>query len=189
MKNLIMFALVLFTLSSYAQNTEHSVERKGFVIGIGAGIGVASICDGDQGSFEQEKGGLSLPDLRLGWMINDRLAIIGTAPGMIYDYEGKDRHFGAIIPSVQYWIKDRLWINGGFGLAMDSPALYDVDDFKDEDWNFGFAVSASAGYELVQKKNYALDLHAQLHMGGVSMDNDQSRNGVALSVGVGFTWY
>lgn len=189
MKNLIIVALLLFTFSSYAQNSTSSIERKGFVIGIGVGVGAATISDGDKGSFESTQGGLSLPDLKLGWMINDRLAIIGTGPGMTYDYEGKDRNFGAIIPTVQYWVKDQWWINGGFGLAMDSPALYDIDDIKNEEWNFGFAVSASTGYELVQKKNYALDLHAQVHLGRIPMDNDLHRVGAAVSVGVGFTWY
>ncbi|MBY5958614.1 hypothetical protein KUV50_10750 [Membranicola marinus] len=189
MKNAIILALTLFTLTSYAQNPGQAVERKGFVIGIGAGIGVVSISHGDHGSFEKAEGGLSLPDLRLGWMINERLAIIGNSPGKIYDYEGKDRHFGAIIPTVQYWIQDRLWINGGFGLAMDSPALYDIDDLEDEEWNFGCAVTASAGYELVQKKNYALDLHTQVLLGRVNTGNDQHRDGVVISVGVGFTWY
>ena len=35
-----------------------------------------------------------------------------------------------------------------------------MDNFKDEDWDFGCAVAASAGYELVQKKNFALDLQS-----------------------------
>lgn len=189
MKNVIVAALLFFAISSFAQDAGNPVERKGFVIGIGASVGLVSISDGDQGSFEEAEGGISLPDLRLGWMVNDRLAIIGTSPGKIYDYEGRDRHFGAIIPTLQYWVRDRLWINGGFGLAMDTPALYDIDDVEDEEWNFGCAVSASVGYELVQKKNYALDLHTQVHLGSVNTGNNQHRDGVTISVGVGFTWY
>ena len=122
-------------------------------------------------------------------MVNDQLAILATFPGMIYDYEGKDRSFESFIPSVQYWFKDRWWVNGGIGLAMDFPAFYEVEDFRDEEWNFGCAVAFSTGYELVQRKRYALDLQTKIHMGRTSLDNNQHRDGVAFTVGLGFNWY
>jgi len=90
---------------------------------------------------------------------------------------------------VQYWVKNRWWINGGVGLAMDFPALYDIDKSKDQDWNFGVAVGLSTGIELVQKKKYALDLQAKLHMASVNLENNQQREGVSFSIGIGFNWY
>jgi len=193
MKNLL---IIIFTFSSFSftllgQNSNNNtIERKGFVFGVGVGGGVVSISDSNQEvPFDEVQGGISLPNLKFGWMVNDRLAILATLPGMIYALEGKDRSFEAFIPSVQYWVKDRWWINGGIGLAMDMPALYEFDDLKSEDWNFGCAVSASTGFELIQKKNYALDLQANIHLGRTFLDNDQHRDGGAFTIGIGFNWY
>jgi hypothetical protein len=190
MKNLLVLFFTICTISVFGQNTDHSVERKGFVFGLGISGGVVSISDSFQEDpFDEAQGGISLPNLKLGWMVNDRLAILATLPGMIYEYKGKDRSFDAFIPTVQYWFKDRWWVNGGIGLAMDFPAFYEVDDFKDEEWNFGCAVSASTGYEIVQRNEFTIDLISKINMGRVFMDNDEYRDGVAFTVGVGFNWY
>ena len=189
MKNLLIVVFALCTLISYGQNETNQIERKGFVIGFGIGGGVISISDSDQEvPFDKAQGGGSFPNLKLGWMVNDRLAILGMYSGMSYEYEDKDRSFDAFMPSVQYWVKDRWWVNAGAGLAMDFPAFYE-DNIEDEDWNFGGAVAFSTGYELVQKKNFALDLQTQLQMGWTNLDNDRDRDVVVLSIGLGFNWY
>lgn len=189
MKNLLILFITLWTFSLFGQETNSMIERKGFVLGFGIGGGVISISDSDQEvPFDEAQGGGSFPNLKLGWMVNDRLAILGMYSGMGYEYEGKDRSFDAFMPSVQYWIKDRWWVNAGAGLAMDFPAIYE-DNIKDEDWNFGGAVTFSTGYELAQKKNFALDLQTQLQMGWTNLDNDKDREVVVLSIGLGFTWF
>jgi len=177
------------TLLSYSQNETTQMERKGFIIGFGIGGGVISISDSDQEvPFDKAQGGGSFPNLKLGWMVNDRLAILGLYSGMSYEYEDKDRSFDAFMPSIQYWVKDRWWVNAGAGIAMDFPAFY-ADNIEDKDWNFGGAVAFSTGYELVQKKKFALDLQTQLQMGWSNLENDKNRDVVILSVGLGFNWY
>jgi hypothetical protein len=189
MKNLLILFITLWTFSLFGQETNSMIERQGFVIGFGIGGGVISISDSDQEvPFDEAQGGGSFPNLKVGWMVNDRLAILGMYAGMSYEYEGKDRSFDAFMPSVQYWVKDRWWVNAGAGLAMDFPAFYE-DNIKDEDWNFGGAVAFSTGYELVQKKSFALDLQTQLQMGWTNLDNDKNREAVVLSIGLGFNWY
>ena len=188
MKKLVIITFIFLSFSAFGQTSDSPVERKGFVIGVGIGGGVISFDNSNQeGSFEEAQGGGTFPNLKLGWMVNDRLAILATLPGMIYEFEEKDRSFDAIIPSVQYWVKNRWWINGGIGLAIDGPALYEKTE--GEDWNFGCAVAASTGYELLQKKKFVLDLQTQLQLGRVFMENDQYRDGVVFSVGLGFNWY
>ena len=188
MRNVLAIILSLCVLNAFGQNADHTIERKGFVFGMGISAGVFSISDSDQEvAFDKAQGSLSLPNIKLGWMVNDRLAILGSFPGMIYELEGKDRSFSAFVPSVQYWFKDRWWVNGGIGLAYDGPALY--EGLKGEDWNFGCAVTASTGFELVQKKRYALDIQTQLHLASTSLGNDGHREGVAFTVGIGFNWY
>lgn len=190
MKNLLFLILTICVFPAFGQNGGITIERKGFVFGLGIGGGVISIAHShDEVSFDEAQFGISLPNLKLGWMVNERLAILGTTHGMIYNYQSEDRSFDAFIPSIQYWVNDRWWINGGIGLAVDFPAFYEADDFKEEDWNFGGAVAISTGYEMVQKKRYALDLHTKLHMGRVNLDNNETLDGVAFSIGLGFTWY
>lgn len=188
MKNLLVLVFTFCTLAVFGQDGIKTIERKGFVFGVGLSGGVISISDSEnEVPFDDSQGGISLPNLKIGWMVNDRLAVLATFPGIVYKYEGKDRSFDAFMPSVQYWIKDRWWINGGIGLAIDGPALY--ENLDNEDWNFGCAVAASAGYEIVQKKRFALDLQTQLHLARVSLDNDEHRDGVVFTVGLGFNWY
>lgn len=191
MKNLLILFLTFCTLTVFGQNFDNTIERKGFVVGVAVGGGVISMAhSNDEVQFDKAQSGLSLPNLKLGWMFNERLAILATFPGMTYEYEGRHRSFNAFIPSVQYWVQDRWWINGGIGLAVDYPVLYEGhDDIRDEDWNFGTAVAISTGYELVQKKRFALDLQTKLHMGSLYLDNDEHRDVVALSIGLGFNWY
>jgi hypothetical protein len=188
MKNalIVVFALTAFHL--LAQAPTGGVERKGFVVGLSIGGGVISLADSDQEvAFEEVEGGLSLPNLKLGWMLNDRTALLASFTGMIYEYEGQDRSFDAFLPSVQYWIQDRFWINGGVGLAVDGPALY--EELEGADWNFGCAVAASAGFELVQRRNFTIDLQSQIQLGRVFLDNDRHRDAAAFTIGLGFNWY
>lgn len=189
MKNLLIIVFTFCTFLSYGQNETNRIEREGFVFGFGIGGGVISVSDSDQEiPFDEGQGGGSFPNLKAGWMVTDRLAILGMYAGMGYEYEGKDRSFDALMPSIQYWVKDRWWVNAGAGLAMDFPAIYE-NNIKDEDWNFGGAVAFSTGVELVQKKNFALDLQTQLQMGWANLDNGKDREVVMLSIGVGFNWY
>jgi hypothetical protein len=189
MKNVLIIIFTFCALLSYGQNDTKPIDRNGFVIGFGIGGGVISISDSDQAvPFDDAQAGGSFPNLKVGWMVNDRLAILATYAGMGYELEDKDRSFDALMPSVQYWVKDRWWINAGAGLAMDFPALYE-DNIEEEDWNFGGAVAFSTGYELVQKKSFVLDLQTQLQMGWASLDNDINREVVVLSFGVGFNWF
>lgn len=190
MKKLLLIIFFLNTINSFAQITANTVERKGFVIGIGLRGGVVSITDSNQEiPFEEAQGGFSLPNLKIGFMLNERTALLATFPGMIYEYQGKDRSFEAFVPTVQYWMNDKLWINGGIGLGMDFPAFYEVKKVDDEQWNWGCAVSTGIGYEIVQKQKFTIDLQSNLLLGRTFLPNDLHRDGVVFSVGVGFNWY
>lgn len=108
MKNILIFVFMLCTLISYGQNETKQIERNGFVIGFGIGCGVINLSNSDQAApFEETQGGGSFPNLKLGWMVNNRLAILGMYSGMSYDYLDKDRSFDAFMLSAQYWVKDR----------------------------------------------------------------------------------
>lgn len=185
----IAFALV--SSITYAQNTnpESTTQRDGFIFEFVAGGGIISLEDsaGIQ-TFDKAQGTFVFPDLKFGYMLNDKLAITAALPGNIYEFHDNDRHFGGFIPSVQYWVKDRWWIHGGIGLAIDSPALYDIKDDVNDDWNFGCAVMASTGYEIYKKKNFALNVQSKLVLGRASLDGDAHRDVVIFNIGIGFSW-
>ena len=186
-------AFTLISAMAFAQNnsnTQSDFKRDGFMIEFGLGGGIISIEDnaGPQG-FDDAQGGGTFPELKLGYMLNNRLAITVSAPGMIYTFNDNDRHFGGIIPSVQYWVKDRWWIHGGAGLAIDSPALYDIKDNVNDDWNTGIAVMASTGYEVYRKNKFALNVQSKVLLGGVKLDNNIDREAVQFSLGIGFSWF
>ncbi|WP_452226829.1 hypothetical protein [Lacinutrix cladophorae] len=185
----VAFALVSST--TYAQNTkeESTTQRDGFIVEFVVGGGIISIEDsaGIQ-TFDKSQGTFVFPDLKLGYMLNERLAITVSMPGSIYEFQDNDRNFGGFIPSVQYWAKDRWWIHGGIGLAIDSPALYDIKDDVNDDWNFGCAVMASTGYEIYKKKKFALNVQSKLVLGRAFLDGDVDRDAVIFNVGLGFSW-
>ena len=191
---LLRMACVAFALLSsitYAQSTdsETTTQRKGFIFEFTVGGGIISLEDsaGIQ-TFDESQGTFVFPDLKFGHMLNENLAITLSMPGNIYEFQDNDRHFGGLIPSLQYWVKERWWIHGGIGLAIDSPALYDIKDNVNDDFNFGCAVMASTGYEIYKKKNFALNVQSKLVLGRAFLDGDAHRDAVIFNVGLGFSW-
>ena len=190
---IVLIALTFCTMVVSAQNNLNNKKiskRNGFMFEFSVGGGVISVED-SQGiqTFDKSQGAISFPELKFGYMLNENLAITASMPGMIYKFNNNDRHFGGLIPSVQYWVKDRWWIHGGIGLAIDSPALYDIKDNVNDDWNFGCAVMASTGYEFYKKKNFALNVQSKILMGRTSLEGDAHRDAVTFNIGLGFSWF
>ena len=184
---------ILMSATTFAQDNlsnKNTFIRDGFMFEFGLGGGIISIEDsaGPQ-SIDDTQGGGTFPELKFGYMLNDRLAVTVSAPGMIYTINDNDRHFGGIIPSVQYWVKDRWWIHGGAGLGIDAPALYDIKDNVNDDWNTGIAAMVSTGYEVYRKNKFAMNVQSKLLVGGVKISSNIDREVVQFSVGIGFSWF
>ncbi|MFY0713014.1 hypothetical protein J1D01_05005 [Seonamhaeicola sp. NFXS20] len=189
LKLIVLAVIYFFSLTINAQNDNlNTTSRQGFMFEFSLGAGVISLEDsaGLQ-SFDDSQGAFTFPDFKFGYLLNDKLALTVSMPGMIYDVADFDRHFGGFVPSVQYWVKDCWWIHGGVGLALDSPALYDIKD-GNKDWNFGCAVMASSGYEIYKKKNFALNIQSNVFMGRAFLDGDAHRDAVTFNLGLGFSW-
>lgn len=177
--------LLLITFSIYAQSEQPT--RKGFTIGGAAGIGVLHFTKGMESSETQ--GDISLPNMKVGWFVQDNLAIYLNTPGQIYEKDGSDRSFEGYIPSVQYWASNKWWISGGIGAALDTPAFYEKRSESNEKNNWGKGVLLSSGYELLQRKKWAIDIQARLYMASVKLDNGNRREGTAFSIALGFTLF
>ncbi len=186
----IAFALVSGITGAQNTNTETTKQREGFMFEFTVGGGIISIEDSEGiQTFDESQGTFVFPDIKLGYMLNEKLAITVSMPGNIYKFQDNDRNFGGFIPSVQYWIKERWWIHGGIGLAIDSPALYDIKEDVNDDWNFGTAVMVSSGYEMYKKKNFALNVQSKLVLGHASLYGDAQRDALIFNVGIGFSWF
>ena len=189
MNKLRLMAILLIALLSLEQNAQDIPNREKFIFEFGIGGGVITLenSEGTQ-TFDKSQGTSIFPDLKIGYMVKENLAITASLPGNIYSFEGNDRHFGGILPGVQYWFANKWWVNGSVGLAIDSPALYDIKDIND-DWNFGKIVGVGVGYEFYQKENFAMNIQSKVLMGRVNLDNNQHRDAVSFGISLGFNWF
>lgn len=153
---IIMGALLLVAQMAQTQETSQ-VERKGFVFGTSLGIAHSNITFPNTSENFTD---LAL-DLKIGYMINPRLALLLTSNVSIYDYSGlgrdRKRDFGVLSPSVKYWLHNRLWILGGIGIGGDNPVFWDIKnpdaDSLETQYYSGLGLVASTGYELFQLNN------------------------------------
>ena len=99
----VAFAMV--SSITYAQNAdpETTTQRDGFIFEFVVGGGIISTEDsaGIQ-TFDTSQGTFVFPDLKFGYMLNEKLALTVSLPGNIYEFQDNDRNFGGFIPSVQY---------------------------------------------------------------------------------------
>jgi len=180
--NLIAVFLTLATTAYSQHNGEFT--RRGFVFGAGIGGGVHFVDEATHGRF-------SIPNLKLGAMVNPRLGIMLYAPGGTYKKEGEARAFEGIIPTVQYWISDRLYVNAGVGLAVETTPFYKVDFSQGlPEFNTGFGCTLSAGYELIQwSGNKTIDVQLRILYGRPEIQDDSYTDNLTFDFLIGFNLY
>lgn len=183
---IIAIILMLSSTQAFAQDNQTEPNRKGFVIGVSAGAGYLSI-EGDAAPDSFEDSGLSLPNLKIGWMLTPKTALLLSIPGVRYEFDGVDRSFDAIVPSIQYWVRPNWWVNGGFGLGMDSVAGFGDGNGQDK-LNVGIAGMISTGFEIYKRGKFTIDLQGTIHAGHMYTDGDHYDAG-AIMAGVGFNFY
>ena len=189
MRKIVFFILLIMANYSFSQtkSDKKPIERKGFVMGFGLGAGVLTLNTNDTLCVNFST---TLPNIKLGYMLNNKLALLAMFPGANYKYNGKDRGFEAFQIAAQYWIKDNWWILGGTGLTFDAPAFYTVKDPKKAGFNTGFpSFSIGTGDEVWQKGRFTIDLQYRLFYGKSDLPNNGQRQGISNMFIVGFNWY
>lgn len=185
----LIISLFLFTSSQIIGQNQPS-QKSGFLFGFSMGASSQNLTLSN--NISEKSTGLSLPNLKIGKMVSDKMALLVYLPGSIYDYEesgrSRARGFEAILPSTQIWIKDRFWVLGGFGLGMDAPVFFDIKSEEERKFYFGYAAAFGVGYEFVQKRNKTIDLQTRIHYGSVDTDNGNLK-GLAISFLVGINFY
>ncbi|MCB0497025.1 MAG: hypothetical protein KDC79_12875 [Cyclobacteriaceae bacterium] len=194
MKSTIITILLLGMLSVqivFAQDKK-AIERKGFVFGTSWGGSVSHLTFPNK---KQTDFDVAL-DLKIGFMLNPRLALLLTSNVSIYDYSGygraRKRDFGVLAPSVQYWLTDKVWVLGGAGLGGDNPVLFDLKDPANNElerkYYDGFGFIISTGYEVYRKKNFVVDIKARFTYRNVKIENEDT-SGVSTAILVGINFY
>lgn len=190
MKSLQLAILIFLFSSSQVIGQNETPNKSGFFFGFALGASSLDLTLVDQAS--EKSTGMSLPNFKIGKMVSDKMALMVYLPGSLYEYKqsgrARARGFEAILPSAQFWVKDRFWLMGGVGLGLDAPAFFDIKDEEERTFSFGYAGAVGAGYELVQKRNKTIDLQTRIHYGSIDTD-DGNLKGFAVSFLVGFNLY
>tara|TARA_Y100000310_G_scaffold339717_1_gene433291 strand:+ start:31211 stop:31732 length:522 start_codon:yes stop_codon:yes gene_type:complete len=173
----------MITTTAFAQSKKE-FTRKGFVFGVGMGTGV-HLVDGEAHNR------FTTPNIKIGAMLNPKLAILLTAPGGTHKQDEEVRAFEGVIPSVQYWISDQFYINAGVGLAIETTPFYKVNYSEGTpEFNTGIGLTSSIGYELVQwSTNKTLDAQLRVLYGNIEFDNQSNTENLAIDLVIGFNLY
>ena len=124
-------------------------------------------------------------------MVNPKLGILLYLPGGTYKQEGEERAFEGFIPTAQYWLTDKFYLNAGVGLAVETTPFYKVDYAQGlPKFNTGVGFTVSAGQELLQwSKNKTLDAQIRLLYGNIQFEDPAQRNNLAIDFLIGFNLY
>lgn len=182
-----MIAFLIYMLLTQMPESMDTVRHDSdFYISTSVGGGLIRVQDHDQANYY---GRASIPNIKLGYHLNPRLALTLQFPGGIHHQkEGGDRTFEATMPGLQFWASERFWLFGGAGLSMDKLPLYESQTaVKGEDYT-GLALGAGIGYEIVRQKSYSVDLQLRTLYGRNTIDDTQRVN-LATDLVAGLNWY
>lgn len=185
--NLILILVVVETLYSQNVDNQNTFLRKGFTFGFSVGAGILSLSTNDTLNTVFTA---TLPNLRIGYMTNERLALQILLPGSPYQYSGKSRGFEGILCSGQYWLQKKWWILGGVGITLDAPAFWTMKNPDEENFYTGFpAIALATGFEIWQRKNFAIDMQYRIYTGQVKLENNGKKRGLSNMLSMGLNWY
>lgn len=189
MRTILMLSFSIILNYTFAQTTldKKPIERKGFVIGVGIGAGALSL---NTNGTTKVTFSTTFPNIKVGYMLNKRLALLALLPGANYKYDGKDRGFEGVIIAGQYWMKDHWWVLGGTGFTFDAPAFYTVKDPKTAGFYTGLpAFTFATGYEVWHKGRFVIDIQYRIFLGKSNLPNNGHREGISNMFIIGLNWY
>jgi hypothetical protein len=164
--------------------------RSGWLLGLSVGGSIQEL-ERDGVSLGR-RGGVSLPNLKVGRMVSENTALLVLLPGTLYPHDGdtgsprkRDRGFEGIVPSVQQWVGDRVWLLVGAGVGLDAPVFYDIKTEAERKYYFGRAAVGGFGVEVLQSRRRTLDLQTRAHLGAVTVADGVRQRGYAVSVLIG----
>jgi hypothetical protein len=174
--------LLLPVAVQYQDGTE--ITREGFVFGSATGGG-AQLLEG------ATYGRLTVPNLKIGTMLGERMAVLLYAPGGSSMIDGEERAFEGFFPTVQYWFTERFYLNAGIGMAVETTPFYRVDFTQGPPvFNGGLGFTVSAGHEVLQWSNSnTLDVQARVLYGNITYQDQTRKNHLAADLLIGANFY
>jgi hypothetical protein len=146
--NVISVGLALFTILTLAVPVSgQGPDRSGFTMILDVGIGLQK-----DAAFPESEVGIGGINLGLGGFVNENTAVLFRASGTTVDYGGVTQTSGVGGPAVQYWVDERLAIEGGIGLGF-----WDVSGTDDT----GLGVILAASYALWNRGSHNLFIGAE----------------------------
>jgi hypothetical protein len=134
---------------AYGAPDDPFAHHRGLMVGFGLGLTSVSCnnCDSStEAGFDFQLGGFITPVLALMW-----------------DYGGyvDSQDIGTFVlashtAAAQFWVAPKIWVRGGAGLSQ----AYLSTDLGD-DSEYGLAIAAAAGYEVMESQNFVIDLSAR----------------------------
>lgn len=179
----LLAVFLMISIAAFSQS-DKEFKRKGFVLGASVGGGV-HLLDGDiYGRF-------TAPNIKIGAMLNPKLGILLMVPGGTYKKDGETRAFEGFFPTAQYWFSDRMYVNAGVGLAIETTPFYKVDYAEGApEFNKGFGVTASIGQEIIQwSTNKTIDLQLRLLYGNIQFQDLSRKDNLAIDFVIGINLY
>lgn len=160
--------------------------RAGATFGVGVGGGHIGCSDDDgddcDGDGANEAAGLNL---RAGLMLSPSLALTGDLWAMAHTEDQLTVSQAIAAAVLRGWVSDRLWLQGGLGVARSSAEV-DVGDLDlMSETDYVPAAVAGIGIEVISTDHLALDLELKAGS-GLYEDNIQIYN---LSLGAGVSFY
>lgn len=177
---LIAFCANIFTL---AVTKAQAAEREGFFFGAAVGSGPMTLKEGHLDSENYTR--FLVPNFKIGWMLNPRLAVFGFIPTGIFERNDEQRAFEAIMPAAQYWVTEKFWVLGGVGVNLDFPVI----GTDGEGFYTGPAACIGAGFEIWQRGRFVLDLQTRYQYGSADISDVGTRKMSGFDLLVGVNWY
>jgi hypothetical protein len=119
-------------------------DRGSFTLMLDVGLGLQH--DGYIGQTQQGVAGLNLG---IGGFLTDKTALMFRLAGTTASYGHFQQSSGVMAPTLQYWIDDRLYVDGGVGIGFGG--VYDSTD-----GGLGFILGA--GYAVLNRGKHNLQI-------------------------------
>ena len=179
MKKLLCLLLIVQSIVLTAQN---DITREGLFFGFSAGGGIHLSNDDYQSR-------MSLPNIKIGYMVNEKLGFGLYMPGGVSTINSQNRAFEAFLPSVQYYLTKNWYASAGVGLSLETTPFYDVDfSVGPPDFYVGPGFGFAAGYEFLHfKDKFAVDIQSRVLLGQIYSDKNNSTEQAAFDILIGFT--
>jgi hypothetical protein len=161
-----------------ADEKEKSDARSGLTFGLSVGGGMQTMsCDACDAL------GSMAVDIRIGWMLTPRLALLYGGTGFAANPEGFNSHVSFVLHGgVQYWLRPRIWAKAGLGVAeLDvNEGVFGQQERSDK----GLGAVAAAGYEITSVGPFQLEVECRATAGFYDEETVIGLGGL-----VGLSWY